>query len=205
MAQNILKDKRLVSITFPESQEFDARIAARLSAGRALKNCYRIFGDDDIRAYYAVRLGLGSRQWELGRHHNRTVAVRFADMAIVYFWKYRPSRLLPPTDADVNLTVEQATRDLAEIHEARELLDLWAKGLQDKGVIRPPVEILSKYNYNDTRDIIWRNVQALGIGIKTMRENHPDLNVHFDVLESQMDSLRKTIRSIDRVLCERPS
>ena len=205
MAQNILKDKRLVSITFPESQEFDARIAARLSAGRALKNCYRIYPAGDVRAYYAVRLGLGSRQWELGRHHNRSIAVRFADMAIVYFWKYRPSRLLPPTDADVNITVEQAYQDIANIPEARELLELWAKGLEEKGVIRPPVEILSKYNYNDTRDIIWRNVQALSLGIKTLEDNHTDLQVHFDVLNSQMDALRKTIRSIDRVLCERPS
>lgn len=61
---------------------------------------------------------------------------RFADMAELRFWKYRRAPA-PPTDAQMNFSVAQATTDTEDNAEAVTLLGSIEKHLLDIGVFTP--------------------------------------------------------------------
>jgi len=191
---------RLSEVLFNGNELLDAKVASRLAGGRSLRCCYRsgMCGD------YAVKIGLGSAQWELGLHRDRTSAVRLADMAIVYFWKYRRTRKLPPVDSDLNFSVEQANRDLADYPQATAILDKWAEYFLKEGVIRPigGTHPEGPFDYSVVRSELFRSHRDFIHALELIRKAKPDLRLHFVNMEFPLDSIHLAIKNIDRILNE---
>lgn len=197
MEQDIIRFEQL---KLDNTETMALKIAARLSAGIALKHCYRV----GWSLWYSVRIGLGRKQWEVGRHHDRTTAVRLADCVTVYFWKYRTTRLLPPSDSDVNLSVEQATRDMTDHPEIVTILDRWASALTAKGFLNPPLpEIVQAFDYNKHRVSMLRHAQGFLSSADTLRKHcKPEHAVHVDALVSALGTVKEALRNVDRILLE---
>jgi len=63
---------------------------------------------------WMVRVSLNGIQYVVGRTSSPETAMRFADMAQMYFWPYRTRRARPPVNNQLNFSVEQAKTDLKE-------------------------------------------------------------------------------------------
>lgn len=197
MLEHINTVTKLLQFKFDGNSIIEEKISARLMRGLPLKNCYRAGNG------YAVRLGLGGRQWELGKHRERACAVRFADMAIVYFWNYRTTRKLPPSDVDVNLTVELAKNDLQIYSQCKVLLDDFAARLIEKGVIKklvaPGEEV---YDYTSARVPVFKHLQALTEAVALVEKNNTNLTQHFSQANNALYELKTSLRNIDRILTQ---
>jgi hypothetical protein len=80
---------------------------------------------------------LAGEQRVLGETHDVEHAVRFADMALVYFAKYRVRRSRPVVDSDLNFSVAKANRDLEQVPSAKQILVALETGLQARGLLPP--------------------------------------------------------------------
>lgn len=86
---------------------------------------------------WAVRLYLGGAQRTLGYVRKDPInALRFADMAMFYFWKYRVRGAAEPTNQFLNFSVERAQQDLDNEPYAVNLLKRIEKYLLDLGALK---------------------------------------------------------------------
>lgn len=72
---------------------------------------------------WAVRLYLNGEQRRIGATECGVTACRFADMALMHFWKYRIRGASEPLDTHLNFGVAQAKKDLEELIEHAFLLE----------------------------------------------------------------------------------
>lgn len=106
---------RLRDAHFDDTGEIAGSIFDRHDQGERWRAVYSL---PMVQRCFVVRLSVGGVQRSLGFSTNISHAVRFADMCIVRFWKYRMRGGPIATDADVNTTVESAQRDLVNEEEA---------------------------------------------------------------------------------------
>lgn len=93
----------------------------------------------DFRTW-AVRLYLGGAQRTIGYvRKDPATALRFADMAMFYFWKYRIRGAAEPTNMALNFSVERAQRDMDNEPEALYLLQEVEKYLLSIGALKDSV------------------------------------------------------------------
>lgn len=79
------------------------------------------------RPLFRVRFYLKGANRTIGITPCGVSAMRFADMARVHFWRFRQRDVRPPTDADMNYSVDLAKSDLSHNAPAVGLLDAMAK------------------------------------------------------------------------------
>lgn len=191
----------LSDIKFDCADAIEEKIKSRLANGQKLRSVYTFVNP----FLYYVRLGMGGRQWELGRTRDRQAAVRFADMAILYFWKYRKRRLrLAPSDADVNLSVEQAKIDLDANLPARTMLGGLEAGLLAKGAIFDLSRPTGEFVYSEVRKDLLRGMGQLRASVESCRNYYKDstLDLHASVLFSELEIMERRVREFDRVAIE---
>lgn len=99
------------------------------------KNCYRGFG-----GVWQVKMFIGGEQRVVGESFNALRAVRFADMALLHFAKYRVRRNRPVIDSDLNFSLLTAKRDTAEVPAATAMLKAWEDSLLKSGLIAAKAE-----------------------------------------------------------------
>jgi hypothetical protein len=87
---------------------------------------------------WAVRVCLGGQQRTLGIVDQRHVedAFRFADMAQQYFWKYKLRGAAPPTEADLNISMERMEGDMVAEVNALALLRAEEEYMLSMGIIK---------------------------------------------------------------------
>lgn len=79
---------------------------------------------------WRVRLFLAGKRVIVGTTQDGPSAARYADAARLFFWPYRTRSAHPPTEADMNYSIEQAERDIAHVPGLREILQSIVKHLQ---------------------------------------------------------------------------
>jgi hypothetical protein len=95
--------------TSPLPDETDHEIRnVRVKYG--FKNCYLSFG----RNPWSVKMYIGGKQRTLGVSADVVTAVRFADVALKEFWGDRSNTRRQITDGDLNISLDQASRDGVE-------------------------------------------------------------------------------------------
>lgn len=197
MSENIT---RLEQLRLDGSEAINLRIRDRLAKGIGLKHCYRV----GYSSQYTVRMGLGGKQWDIAKHPDRATAVRIADCATIYFWRYRHTRRMPPSDADLNLSVEQAKRDMETCPDIPRLLAELAEQLKTKGIIHEPVaDIPQQFCYIEHRPALLRSANSFFVAIEVLAK-HADKKyaLHISALNDVAAELRKHLSNVDRVLSE---
>lgn len=71
---------------------------------------------------WRVRLFLAGKRCVVGTTDDGPSAARFADAARLFFWPYRARNAHPPTEADMNYSLEQAESDLANVDGLQAML-----------------------------------------------------------------------------------
>lgn len=71
---------------------------------------------------WRVRLFLAGKRCVVGTTDDGPSAARFADAARLFFWPYRARNAHPPTEADMNYSLEQAEADLENVDGLRAML-----------------------------------------------------------------------------------
>lgn len=94
---------------------------------------------------WAVRLYLGGEQRRLGVTTCGITACRFADMALMHFWKYRIRGASEPLDTHLNFGVAQAKKDLEELSEHAFLLSKIENHLVISGVLPDEKTVSARY------------------------------------------------------------
>lgn len=92
---------------------------------------------------WSVRLYIGGEQRRIGATTNGCHACRFADLALLTFWKYRIRGASEPLDAHMNFSVAQAKLDMVAEEEANFLLAKIEGHLIKRGVL-PTAEKLKE-------------------------------------------------------------
>lgn len=128
-------------------------------------------------------------------------AARFADLLIVYFWKYRKEK--PITDFDLNYSLGVAQNDLIVVPGAKQLILKIESALIDLGLhsyesekrqlrLSIPVDghlyLLRKEWYVFSRMAVFR--------LKTVSEKIPEKKVTIDTALDHFDALNKCIASL---------
>lgn len=168
------------------------------------KNCYRGFG-----GVYQIKMFIGGQQRILGESFTRLHAIRFADMAIVYFWKYRQRRQRPITDDDVNFSLETANQDLVEMHDAKRILSELEEALLKQGLIAA----VQPHRLKDSRDgqqvrrslrLHFRQYRADFARAKLLASLVDGSKATVDTLEEYIRHLEKLHESLDKILTPAP-
>lgn len=133
------------------------------------------------RAMFNLSLFPNSRTWRvrtfllgrlrvIGTTGDGPSAARFADASRVFFWPYRVRNAHPPTEAEMNVSLEQAESDLEHVEGLRELFQSIVKHLQ--------LEFPSpdKPRKEDRRTV------------------RSDFNVRFNAIEQQLLALAKIVQ-----------
>jgi len=121
----------LDSITeWPQDPDLETRLKQISHSGKTIHNCYCGFG-----GIWQVKLFIGGEQRIIGETFNVLRAVRFADMALVYFAKYRTRRKRPIVDSDLNFSLRSALRDLDAVPQAKQILVSLEQALSLRGLI----------------------------------------------------------------------
>lgn len=183
-------------VDWPERRSDEIAFDARHDALKSYKNCYIGFG-----SIWQVKLFLGKQQRLLGYSHNKFRAIRFADMALVYFLPYRKQRNRPMFDTDLNLGMDSAKRDLDSIPGAVNILSHWRSALMAKGLIEPQARLFDEASHDATsiRKALALHFHELRVSFghaKKLLGTHPTL-VLFD--EHLIDT-EKYLKSTDTLL-----
>jgi hypothetical protein len=154
-------------------------------------NCYRGFG-----GIWQVKLFLGGEQRIIGESYDRLRAVRFADMCLVRFAKYRTRRNRPLTDDDVNFSLRTANSDLAGCPAATEIINNFEKWLLLKGLIaeaRADAQTDRRTPQQVNRDLRlhFRKLRSDYARTAERASFYPGAQVALDMVADYMDKLEK--------------
>lgn len=119
---------------------------------------------------WAIRLCVGGTNHTLGlAQTNLENLIRFADMAIAYFWQYRTRcKYLEAEDNNLNISKERAQADLKNEPHAMERLKAIEAILRQEGYIRPEAEIAAlkaRGRKEPDRRTVGHSVLRLGEGL----------------------------------------
>lgn len=147
--------RKLEAITeWPNDGAAQAEWRKQCMSGRTFRNCYVGLG-----ALWNVKLFLHREQRVLGQTKCGWHAARFADMALVYFAKYRTRRTRPLVDADLNFTLASAMRDLAEVPQAVAILKEIETHLLAAGMAAPVETVIPVKPDARTRNQLRKDIQ----------------------------------------------
>lgn len=94
----------------------------------------------DFNSEPKVRMSIGKRLVNFGNASSLENAARFADMAVLYFWKHRKRSQDSPKDSDFNFSYREAANDLNDFPEVVGILKLYEQSLISNGGIAPVSE-----------------------------------------------------------------
>jgi hypothetical protein len=172
-------------------------------SGSVIHNCYCGFG-----GIWQVKLYVGGEQRIVGETFDCLRAVRFADMALVFFAKYRKRRARPMLDSDLNFSVATANRDLSSVPKAAQILVSLETELLAKGLIG---ESVKPYEDNRTAAQVCRDLRVFFHQYKqsVLRaqavvgpRGNPSSDVAFEMARASLETLDKLNESFDRYLSE---
>ena len=147
--------------------------------GYSMRNCYFSGFTRD----WQCKLFIGGAQHILGTSSNCAQVARFADCAILFFWKYRKtSGNRECTDSDLNFSVAQARSDLAAHPITRNILETFERYLLDSGELKP---IAPKPGKIQTPEDALRNLQiAFGCFRKAAQAAASHLRPEYSVVSA---------------------
>jgi hypothetical protein len=189
---------------WPAAQAVETQWKARCLSGQGWKNCYLAFGNT-----WQVKLFLGREQRLLGQSHNGVTAARFADMAIVHFLQYRKRKLRPLTDADLNFSVAQANKDLAEMPTACNLLISFEQALLDRSLIKltavgEPAQRTPAQCRKDL-SLHFNSLCATFDNVKHHMQSNDQAKVTLEMFGEHLEQARSYVRSLDMFLSTTPT
>ena len=139
----LLKSARFVTpLTPAEIEKYDQTTGGRLGKHVAMMPKTRT---------HIVRFYLGGTVRVFGYLEDRTAAMRYADMAFLFFWKYRPRGGEEPDPSHFNLNVERARADLEHETEFRSALETIEQVLVQNEIL-PTAEELAIKKDSPTRE-----------------------------------------------------
>lgn len=136
-----------------------------------------------------IQVFLGGKLRTLGKIKNKRghagieKAARFADMARVFFWKYKVMGSLEPQPGDLNISRNRAEKDLMDEVQMRQILEACETHLLEKKVIQPPE--VARQRENITRAAAVKNIDLMA-KLATL-ETHGD--VKFNELQQRLDKV----------------
>jgi len=139
---------------------------------------------------WAVRMYLGGEQRTLGLAKTKELpyALRFADMAQMYFWKYRVRGAAPPTEQQLNRSLADVESDMVNEPHALALLGEIEGYLLRRGVLKTADQRDADKKKRKSRSI--RSMVAI---------QHAATADWFDGLRGKLDELAKQLEAVREV------
>lgn len=168
------------------------------------KNCYLL---PNMKTW-VVRLFLGGANRCLGFTSDQEKAMKFADLALNHFWKYRQRGARPPVDADLNTDCDWVRLAIESSPEALELLhDLEAHLIETGAILtseqlafarlqRQNVKKLGRSNRGENIQM-HGETQALVAGVTKKIE---ELCKQIELLAATIEGLRQNQATANQVL-----
>ena len=156
---------------------------------------------------WQVKLYLCEGQRVLGYAKSGLKSARFADMAIIHFWKYRARCRRPIEDSDLNFGVEYAYEDLKRNPCAEELLSTIEKHFRANYnlVTSEEAQPTFKAGVLLRKSVQWR--RDVEDAISFLPKKYPDLNSYkhtYEMLIETLDQQGKLIESLVKLLGDQP-
>jgi hypothetical protein len=184
---NTLDSDDYPSFEIPLSDHLRDNVAS-LARQRIVKGANRL-----SLTQWMVRASINGIQYVVGRTSNPETAMRFADMAQMYFWPYRTRQARPPVNNQLNFSVAQAKTDLKE-EDIRKVLFQVEELLAARKVLDPEDGKRARL-LADTAAL-----RAAGVAVpdapettasvrRSLRTEHAELVKRVEVLEKQQSQL----------------
>jgi hypothetical protein len=197
-----LKINRVELIDFPDrSGECEVLVQKFLTANPpvALKNCYLATG-----FRFQVKIYFGGAQHAIGSTSRRFAykALRFADMAILYFWKYRKTKR-KPIDDDFNYSLASAESDCTNIPQAVSMLSGFEQGLDARGLLPA---ISDKRELLDLQTARVETIHAFHRLDECFRLVYfqcpvvPETKLNLEIAKERIEELGKILKTVDSVV-----
>jgi hypothetical protein len=195
----------LDSITaWPQDDELANRCKSMGQTGKSFRNCYLGLG-----YIWQVKMYLGGEQRIIGETFDCLRAVRFADMALLYFAKYRKRRARPTVDSDLNFGVASATRDTDAVPQAKQILVSLELQLLAKGLIgddsRPFVDNRTAAQVCRDLRVAFRSYRLATHRARVLVGTVPGADIAFDMAGEAIQRLETLNISLDRYLAQPPA
>jgi hypothetical protein len=162
------------------------------------KNCYWGFGN-----IFQVKMFIGGQQRVLGESFTAQHAVRFADMALVYFSKYR-RRSRAIADDDVNFTLETAKHDLLVMTDAKAILVEMEEKLIKGGLIAETSRDLkdrrTPQQVRKDMRLHFRQFRSDTDRIAALLVNEPNAHIALGMMSENIDVIVKLNEHLDNQL-----
>ena len=121
-------------------------------------------------------------------HEDVPAALRFADMAQEYFWKYRVRGANPPADRDLNYDRKQLEQDMAHEAHALALLKEMEEYFLTEGILKS-----SKERHAEE---LTKRAQRLNVRTE-IKLNHTEIIESLGGLHETCESLVKRLKAIE--------
>jgi hypothetical protein len=170
-------------------------------SGKSFRNCYLGLG-----FIWQVKMYLGGEQRIVGETFHCFRAVRFADMALLHFAKYRKRRARATVDSDLNFSVASAQRDLDAVPAAKQILVSLETGLQARGLLPTDPALVEHVDKRDCaqvcRDLrlFFRQYRLTVSRATTLVGSHPEAQITLAMMSDNMTQLETLNRSLDKTL-----
>ena len=154
---------------------------------------------------HIVRFYLGGTVRVFGYLEDRTAAIRYADMAFLFFWKYRSRGGEEPDPSHFNFCMERARTDLENESEFRSALETIEQVLVQNEILPTAEEMVIKKD-SPTRERRPTNalrIQKLSDEVLTTLNRLLDANgqmqatVNLGPLSQKVESMQAGLRDID--------
>jgi len=188
--------KRLRAATFSVATTEPAIVDKILTSGRAFKNCYW-----SALSEWQIKLYLGKQQRIIAKTPDKVAAVRFADMAIAHFWRYRKILRRPLEDSDLNFGLEHLAKDRKDNPWAVQLLIEIEQQMIRDHILLDDV----KQSEVDVRsDFVEKRKLFVAAYRKAIRrfgelESYPSPSMHLSLLKESLDTSTKLVNAIEQL------
>jgi hypothetical protein len=144
---------------------------------------------------WAVRIYLGGGQRTIGivGHKDLAAGLRYADMAMMHFWKYKVRGACPPGKMELNLTTDRLEADMANETFALDLLRRQEEYLLSVGILKSSEQ-------RATEEKSRRQSMRKGFLRTTVSVQHLETLEKFEAVQNQIAEAQATLLArIDRL------